>query len=78
MCARRKTQTDVGVPLVLRNEPNVANPKCFSQSPSVTAGVEFIDENGGAAQTVEVVKQSYEADHDAPTPTKREARDRVR
>jgi hypothetical protein len=56
-------------PLVLRNEPNVANPNCSSRSPSVTAGVEFIDENGGGGPNVEVVNQSYEADHDAPTPT---------
>jgi hypothetical protein len=33
----------------------------------VTAGVEFIDENGVGGPDVEVVNQSYEADHDAPT-----------
>ena len=54
-------------PLVLRNELNVANPNCSSRSPSVTAGVEFIDENGDGGPDVEVVNQSYEADHDAPT-----------
>ena len=36
---RRKRRQTSGSPLFLRNEPNVANPKCFSQSPSVTAGV---------------------------------------
>ena len=35
----------------------------------MTAGVEFIHENGGGGPNVEVVNQSYEADHDAPTPT---------
>ena len=55
-------------PLVLRNEPNVANPNCSSRPPSVS-GVELIHENGGGGPNVEVVNQSYEADHGAPTPT---------
>jgi hypothetical protein len=40
-CARRKTPTDVGVRLFC--ETNQTQNR-FSQSPSVTAGVEFIEE----------------------------------
>jgi hypothetical protein len=54
-CCRRELMEEN--PWFLRNEPNVANPNCSSRSHSVTAGVEFIDEN------------AYESDHDAPTPT---------